>query len=293
MAQQSTAFYSLGDLAAERRGANPYARGVEYEERSEGILRYERLSVSDEEGARAIGRPCGHYNTLSTRPFHTLDEGEIREVTEAVERELINICLPYLKGEKRVLIVGLGNREIAADSVGPRAVTEIRQTATVKREASALFVRLGCAEIRTLTPDVESKTGIGAAGLVRAVLGEFGGSAVIAIDALATRSSQRLCATLQLSDTGIFPGSGLGLRKEALNEENLGVPVVAIGVPTVQSSHAFFLEEAERQGITDAAVPSAPPIFFCPNTLEEDVATAARILSAAINHAFGIDAPKG
>lgn len=292
MEQDSGAFFMLSDLAAERGGAAPDAKGIEYTERSEGKIRREWLTVSDEEGEGAIGRPRGHYNTVSTGPFHTLTEGEIKEAKAAVAQELARICSPYPKNGKGLLVVGLGNREIAADSIGPRAVASIRQTATVKREAGALFRRLGCAEIRTLTPDVESKTGIGAAGLVRAALGEWGTSLVIAIDALATRSSERLCATLQLSDTGVFPGSGLGLCKEALNEDNLGVPVVAIGVPTVQSSHAYFLEEAERQGLAGAAVPKGAPVFFCPNTLEEDVAVAADILGAAINRAFGIEAPK-
>ena len=280
------------DLAKERAGTDLPTKGIDYEEVTAEDYRCERLHVTNGDGARAIGRPMGHYNTVCTRPFHALSAGERQSAISAVTTELFRLCKPYLKEESAVLVVGLGNREIVADSIGVRAVSRVRQTASVKREARGIFDRLGCAEIRTLCPGVEGQTGIAAATLVRAILKESKTSLVIAIDALATRSTERLCSTLQLSDTGIFPASGLGLRKEGLNEQSLGVPVVAVGVPTVQSSHAFFLEEAQRQGLTEAAVPKGAPVFFCPNTLEQDVSSAAELLGEAINRAFGIESPE-
>lgn len=279
------------DLAKERRGASRTVRGMNYAEQTMEGYSVERLHVTHEDAARAIDRPLGHYNTVSTRPFHSLSKPESQRVKDALSKELREICRPYLLSTGRLLVVGLGNRHIVADSIGARTVEKVRQTATIRREAIGLFESLGCMEIRTLCPGVEGETGTEAASLVRALLGIWRADLIVAVDALATQSTERLCATFQLSDTGIFPGSGLGLRKEALNEENLGVPVVAVGVPTVQSSHAYFLEEAKRQGLTQATPPKDPPVFFCPNTLEEDVAIAAEILGGAINHTFGIEPP--
>lgn len=283
---------SLSDLASERARIFPDDAGIKHEKEVHKAYTVERIRIEKESGESVIDRPMGSYQTVSCRPFHALDEKEAKSVTDAICKELHALCAPYVSPGARVLVVGLGNDEIPADSIGTAVCRGLRQTAVIKKEDTSLFDRLGCAEIMLLCPDVEAKTGISAHTLVHAAVRELCPALVLIADALCTRSYERLTATVQLSDTGIFPGSGLGNRKERIAKDTVGVPVIAIGIPTVESAYAFILEEGGRRGMTDFSGCQKRDAYICPVTLCEDIKVGARIVSDAIERALGFNCPK-
>ena len=278
----------LTDLATER-GRIPYeGAGIEHEREDTPFYSVERIRITSTKGERAIERPMGRYHTVSCRPFHTLRPEETEAATTAIATELARLCAPYLDKEGRVLIVGLGNKDALPDSIGVLACSDMRPTAIIKKQSTPLFRRLGCRETYVLCPDVEGKTGIPTDALVRTVAKEMDTALIIAVDALCTRSYERLASTVQLSDTGIFPGSGLGKRHERIAKETVGVPVVAIGIPTVQSAYAFLLEQGERHGTSDVSSIPKHDAYLCKTTLKEDVEIGARMLTDAIERVMGI-----
>ncbi len=288
MKEKKEKWAHITDLASERGCISTADTGIEHEKEEHGGYTVERIRITKGSGERLIERPIGSYHTVYCPPFHTLDEEKTEAVTAAIAAELSRLCAPYMKKGARVLVVGLGNDEISADSIGTAVCRGLRQTSAIKEEDVSLFDRIGCAEIMLLCPDVEAKTGIGAHTLVRAAVRELCPALLLIADALCTRSYARMAATVQLSDTGIFPGSGLGNRKERIAKDTVGAPVIAIGIPTVQSAYAFILEEGGRRGMTDFSGCKKRDAYICPVTLCEDIKVGARIVSNAIERALGL-----
>lgn len=267
------------DLAVERRRINTETRGVEYKsaECDGGI--WECVRILSEEGARSIGRPRGRYDTLNTGRMDLLGESEIGDATEEIAKKLCETVEAYSVIPERLLIVGLGNRELTPDSVGPKAAAIVKPTLHIKEFDRDTFLGLECSELAVLCPGVTAQSGIESAEVIRGVTRRIMPDAVIAIDAIATRSPERLGSTVQISDTGLFPGSGVGNSRAALNEDTLGVPVIAVGVPTVIDSRVFGGKASAFDG---------EPMLVAPKEIDEITTVAAQIIGGAINQAFGI-----
>ena len=274
---------SLTDLALERGRIPTNEEGITHETIENETYRVERLAIESRTGEGILSRPIGRYYTVSCRPFHTLGDREMESVTAGVRCELERVCAPHIMEGSRILFVGLGNGALLPDSIGVAIGERVRETAGIKRENAELFARLGCAEVMILCPSVEARTGICTAALIRAAAKELSPALIIAADALATRSYERLCATVQISDTGIFPGSGLGQRRERIDQETVGVPVVAVGIPTVEGAYAYALEVCHRGGVTDLSRIERDEGYLTLPTLAEDVDTGAKIVANAIN----------
>lgn len=189
-----------------------------------------RVTISDEQGAKVLGKPKGKYITLELP-----EKGQVRQ--EAYE-EACRVCALELcrllsgKGCETVLVAGLGNRGITADSVGPKCVDSVlvtRHLLEYMPEEIDNRLRAVCA----VAPGVLGITGIETGEIVKGLVDRIKPSVVIAVDALCSRSMERVNSTIQMSDTGIAPGAGIGNKRMALDEANLGIPVIAIGVPTV------------------------------------------------------------
>ncbi len=253
------------------------------------------VKIESESGARAMGKPQGVYITLEAPNLAVPDEGIHREISAALAKQLIHLLPRKLDS---VLVVGLGNRGITPDSLGPRAVEHLRVTRHMIREYGELA--LGGEKtpmISALVPGVMAQTGMETLEILKGVVREIQPDAVLAIDALAARSTRRLNCTIQLTDTGISPGSGVGNHRCGLNRESLQVPVIGIGIPTVVDAGTIVhdavanllesLEDSEMDEFLGELVsPSLRGMFVTPRDIDESVARLSFTLSEGIHMAL-------
>jgi spore protease len=225
--------------------------GVRYREECIGRCRIERIELLEEDCARKMGKPRGNYVTLHCRPFWKLGEEELEEAIRLLAGEIRAMCLPAEGITERfgVLVVGLGNAEITADAVGPKTVHRLTVTRHLHEHDREIFRLLGRCQLSAIAPGVLGQTGMEAAALVADAARTAEAKAVIAVDALAARATERLAATVQIADTGIRPGSGIGNSRAAITAESCGVPVIALGVPTVVDSSTLVWDALSRAGI--------------------------------------------
>lgn len=269
------------DLATERRKADISIPGVKFEKDKEGVFSWERITITSEEGAKSIGRPCGIYNTFSCQTMQFLSDSLIEEASSEISAELCMIFEENCFKSTRLLIVGLGNYELTPDSIGPKTASKINATMHIKLMNKELFSQYDCSEIAVFTPGVMAQTGIETLESVLSVCDKISPDAVIAIDSLAARSHSRLGTTIQIADSGIFPGSGLGNHRNPLTKNTLGVPVIAIGVPTVINARIFAKSN-------DIKTEMGYDMFVAPREIDTISNVASKIISNAINQSFGI-----
>ncbi|MGN1180051.1 MAG: GPR endopeptidase [Suilimivivens sp.] len=227
------------DLALEAResveeGAEEL-RGVSVDEvyHEESEVKVTKVVISSKNSAKALGKPAGTYITLEAPAMTQPDEEYHKEISSELAGQLKEI-IPGIEKELSVLIVGLGNRDVTADALGPNVVDNLTITRhMVKEFGKAAYGRSRMHMISGLVPGVMAKTGMESAEIVKGVAERTKPDVVIVVDALAARSTRRLNRTIQITNTGIHPGSGVGNHRDSITEESLGVPVIAIGVPTV------------------------------------------------------------
>ena len=270
------------DLAAERRRADINIPGVDFKRERCGFGTWERIKITSAEGAESIGRPCGIYDTLSTDRRDLLCLSDIEDATDEVARELCYLMEYAGVYPDRLLVVGLGNPALTPDAVGPMAANGVNATMHIKSADVSLFSSLECSEIAVTVPGVAATSGLDVSVAVRALCSSVLPDAVIAIDALASRSPKRLGRTLQISSTGIMPGSGLGGCGTAIDEALVGVPVIAIGVPTVISAASIQRELGTSGSRYDR------DYFLSPKGINRIVKNGGKIIGGGINQAFGI-----
>ena len=202
-----------------------------YDEKNE--VRVTKVLIETKNGSKIMGKPIGTYITLEAPAMIEPDERYHKEISAALAEQLREI-IPGLSQEQSVLVIGLGNRDVTPDALGPNVVDNLIITRhMVKEYGKAAFNNEEIHVVSGIVPGVMAKTGMEAAEITQGIIDQTKPDIVIVIDALAARSTRRLNRTIQITDTGIHPGSGVGNHRNALTEENLGVPVIAIGVPTV------------------------------------------------------------
>ena len=279
------------DLASEAKEAANIenVRGISYRETELHGVATSDMKITSEEGSAIIGKPVGRYITVECKKSWLLSDEQKERVVSALT-DYITELVP--KGNKTVLVVGLGNRDITPDSLGPRTVDGLIVTRHVKEYDPRLFDSIGQEEVAAVAPGVVGQTGIETLELIRGAVERVKPDVVIAVDALAARSVDRLGSTLQLSDTGISPGSGIGNRRREINRTSIGVPVIAIGVPTVVDSSTLVYDALAKAGIEDIDDPLKKVLengrSFFVSLKESDVAVAesASLISSALNRAF-------
>ena len=252
---------SESDLALDRHRTAPDKKGVFYREARMGGVLFSALTVGQE--AVHLHKPCGRYLSLCFSPPSLWSEEEREEVTLALRLALD----AFLGSPGRVLVAGLGNRRLTADSLGPRAADGVSATASLP---SALLAKFGAAartEVAVSVPDVFAKTGIESVRTVEAACALSSAEALLALDALATSEKERLLCTVEITDTGTVPGGGVKRGKDALTRERLGIPAVSLGVPTV-------MRAGEEH-------------FLVPRDLEDGIDALAKTISRAIDLTFG------
>lgn len=280
--------YTRTDLACEApetaEGHGVYRRAYQ-----DGDIRIEEMRVTAGEGERMSGRAPGRYVTLHCERIWEMEPKTLHNAALATARVLESFLCEWHANtaHSRVLIAGLGNRFITPDSVGPRTADQI--TVTNHAAGNALFLRLGCRRVCALAPGVLGQTGLEAAALIAEAARAAESELIVAVDALAARSPARLGATIQISDAGIQPGSGIGNRRAAVTKETMGIPVVAVGVPTVVDSSTLIQDALTQAGIREvddaleAVLRDGQSYIVSPRESDLIAASAASLLSEALN----------
>lgn len=244
-----------------------------------------RVDILDETGAEALGKPVGTYLTLE---FPALPQGreELLRAARAVAALLGQ--LPGLPDTGPVFVAGLGNRQMTPDAIGPKTTDLLLITRHLVENLPEEFS--GFRPVAALAPGVTGTTGVETGELLAGVLQTIRPACLIAVDALAARRQERVCRTIQVSNTGIVPGSGVGNHRSALDQSSLGVPVLALGVPTVVDAAtlcADVLAEAGLEGMHPRALGDmAAGVIVTPREIDSDVGDLSKVLGYAINLAL-------
>lgn len=292
------------DLALELRDdiEESYPEGIKVYTNSEmdGKIIVTRIEVENEKGEKALGKPAGTYITLESRELGNSDENIHKPLMELLYSNLKLM----IKGREKILVVGLGNREVTPDALGPQVVDNLYITRHLINEGIVNEVR----EISAISPGVMAQTGIESSTILKALCDEIKPDVVIAVDALAAREPSRLNSTIQICDTGISPGAGVGNNRIMLNKDTLGVKVIAVGVPTVISVTSIVYQaidkmlmifarnnEIKEHELTDREKyqvaeellePDFAKMFVTPKNVDEAVKRISYTISEAINKFF-------
>lgn len=269
-------------LAREKEGE---LDGIVFREKKMGDIRISTIEIRTDEGEKQLGRPIGNYVTISFPTAANLGYAEFLALCDAVAREIRSLC-----GEKkRILVCGIGNGAFAADALGVIAARHVLVTHHLKEMMSPHMDAF--ADIAALTPGIMAKTGMETADMVKGAVETVRPDAVLVIDALAAREADRLARTIQLSNTGLSPGSGLGNHRSALNERTLGVPVVSIGVPTVVDTATLVYDALSGKDIDESALKKLSGFFVAPKEIDVIAENLGKLIGYAINRAFHGDFP--
>lgn len=228
------------DLANERRdiykkannieGEIPGVKTEEYEENEN--VKTTKVSILDQQGADALEKPIGTYITVDIKDLRLAGEEEIEKAASSVKKELAQLIDKHIQKQDHILVVGLGNMQITPDSLGPKVIQEIDITRHLLTYAPQ-YLEEDARMISAIAPGVLGTTGIETQEILKGIVGNVQPKLIIVIDSLASKSIERISSTIQLADTGIVPGAGVGNKRKELSKDTLGVPVIAIGVPMV------------------------------------------------------------
>lgn len=310
------------DLAVEEKESFPgdggEISGVSLREwhRPDSRIKMTEVRILDKKGEKAMGKPIGTYITLEADELSLKDEDYHREVSKELAGQISHLLegKSYQKSNFHVLVAGLGNSSVTPDSLGPRVLNNLQVTRHLKVQYGDDFWEgRSMPVISAIIPGVMAQTGMESAEILKGIIKETKPDLIIAIDALAARSVKRLGTTIQLTDTGIHPGSGVGNHRHSLTKESLGVPVMAIGVPTVVGAAAIvhdtvsamigaLSKSMETKGMGDfignlssdeqynlikeLLEPEFGPLYVTPPDIDETVKQLSFTISEGIHMAF-------
>ena len=228
------------DLATERRDIYKKANSIEndingIESTKEEIndkISVEKVKILNEVGEKAIGKPIGSYITIDIKKLKLAQEEDIQKASEVLTNELKNILDMHIQKQDEIIIVGLGNIYVTPDSLGPKVINEIDVTRHLIKYVPDV-VGKDTRSVSAVAPGVLGTTGIETVEILKGIIENTHPKLVVVIDALASRSIERISSTIQISDTGIIPGGGVGNARTEISEKTLGIPVIALGIPTV------------------------------------------------------------
>ncbi len=302
------------DLASERRDIFKKANNIENEiqgiesekEEINENLKIERVKITTEEGEKAIGKPKGNYITIDVNNLKIAQEDEISKASEVLANELKKIVDLHTDKQGSTLVVGLGNIYVTPDSLGPKVINEIEVTRHVIKYLPQ-YVEEGTREISAISPGVLGTTGIETVEILKGIVDNIHPKLVIVIDALASRSIERISSTIQISDTGIVPGAGVGNTRAEISQRTLNIPVIAIGIPTVVETAVLvndcldlFIEKLQNEAksndslnkikeednyeeIKEALVPNDYNLIVTPKEIDDLIENMKDIVAGGIN----------
>lgn len=280
------------DLALERAGeleeGGGLPRGVSVKKEHRHGIEATVVTVSSKAGEGAIGKPKGTYVTVELGSVLRREKGSFDGAAACIADYLRGML--KLPNRLPVLVAGLGNREVTPDAIGPLTADHILVTRHMVAAVPETFGEFR--PVSATVPGVLGTTGVESAETVRALVERIGAAAVIAVDALAARDTGRLCSTLQISNTGISPGSGIGNRRNALDQKTIGCPVIALGVPTVTDAATMASDLFQRAGMEveeEQLRKVSTGMIVTSGDIDRRVREIARVLAYAINGALHED----
>ncbi len=270
------------DLALEIKESLPdedIIEGVEVTNRNykNGNIKETIIKITNAKGAIIIGKPIGTYITVESPMLRDVDT----DIYEPMVGILHKILKKLVGDKNKIMVVGLGNREVTPDSLGPKVIDNLYITRHLIKEGIVKNVK----EVSAICPGVMAQTGMETQALLKSLCRDIRPDMVIVVDALAACEASRLNSTIQICDTGISPGSGVGNNRSKINEETIGAKVIAVGVPTVISMSALM-----NQFNVDAfdISPELSTMFVTPKNIDESVKRVSFTISEAINRFFHV-----
>ena len=301
------------DLALERTNMYRKANKLEQidgidtdEENVSDNIKVSRVKITNENGEKAIGKKKGIYVTIDLKKFKLADDDEIQKASDILSKELKNILITHISEKDDILVVGLGNVYVTPDSLGPKVINEIDFTRHIIKYLPQ-YIDENTRPVTAISPGVLGTTGIETLEILKGIVDNVKPKLLIIIDALASRSIERISSTIQISDTGIVPGAGVGNTRMELSESTLGVPVIALGIPTVVESAVLvndcldlligklqdeaksnvFLNQLKEQDnystIKDVLVPQDYNMIVTPKEIDELIENMKDVVARGIN----------
>lgn len=302
------------DLALERREIYRKAQalsseidGVKFSERKvSDKVNLNIVNIENDNGKEALGKPIGEYITLDIEKLKYLEEEDMQDIANILSGEIKKLVNKHIKNEDSVLIVGLGNEYVTPDSLGPKVASSIEVTRHIIKYCPE-FVKDGTREISAISPGVLGITGIETLEIVKGIVENIKPKLLIVIDSLCSKNISRISSSIQLSDTGIVPGAGVGNTRQELSQNTLGIPVIAIGIPTVVEAATItndgldlFIEKLQEEAksneylnnlkekdnyneIKEALLPNDFNFIVTPKEIDELIENMSKIISYGIN----------
>ncbi len=302
------------DLADERRDIYKKANkledeipGVETEQNKDEDICTTRVKIISEEGANALGKPIGTYITIDIKNLKIAQREEIEKAAQCLSKELKELYKKNIQGQEQdILVVGLGNMQVTPDALGPKVITSIDITRHLLHYAPQ-YLEPNTRPVSALAPGVLGTTGIETLEILKGVVENIKPKLIIVIDSLASKSIDRISSTIQIADTGIVPGAGVGNKRKEISKESLGVPVIAIGVPTVveaatlaADSLDIFIEKLQEEAksndylnklkdedkytmIKEALLPKDYNLIVTPKEIDDLIENMSSVLARGIN----------
>lgn len=280
------------EMCNKEKAEKNHLEGIDVFEEQKGDIFITKITVTNEKGSEILGKPLGNYITLEIPNLKYSDEAYQSACVEIANqlKKLVDI-----KNDTKTLVVGLGNKSITPDALGPKAVSSLVVTNHIKEGKD--FLGESFSRVCALVPGVLGTTGIETIDIIKGVVEKTKPQIVIAIDALASRSMDRIANTVQISDTGINPGSGVENRREGINEEALGIKVIAIGVPTVVDAATVAsdsidvilseknenLEESDREKIYSVLAKNVGNMMVTPKDIDSVIEKVSKTVANGIN----------
>ena len=305
------------DLADERRDLYKKANNIENE--IEGIeseeekinekVKVTRVKITSEQAEQAIGKPKGDYITIDIKKINFLTDEEKEQAAGTLANELKKLVGEKTKFKDDILVVGLGNEEVTPDALGPNVIKEVEVTRHIIKYLPQ-YIDENARPVSAIAPGVLGTTGIETLEVIKGVVENIKPKLLIVIDALASRSMERISSTIQLSNTGIVPGAGVGNTRKEISESTLGIPVIAIGIPTVVETAVvvndalnIFIEKLQQEAksndylnnlkeqdnyeqIKEALIPKEFNFIVTPKEIDELVLNMSSIVAIGINMAL-------
>ena len=272
------------EIWREEAGETTLLSGVEAKDEVIDGFKVTTVRILDESGEKALQKPRGSYITLELDSLLHREENSFENACKLLSDKLRELL--RLEDTSSVLVVGLGNRDITPDAIGPETVDCVMVTRHLKDQMPETFAPFR--RVSAMCSGVLGTTGMESGDIIKAVCSVSFPSAVVAVDALASRDTGKLCRTVQIADSGIVPGSGVGNARQALSRDTLGVPVIAIGVPTVVDAGTLASQLARSSGVElePGALDGGADMFVTPRNIDKNVKDISKLIGYSLNLAL-------
>lgn len=281
--------------------------GVETNIREEGKIKITEVKITNENGEQAIGKPIGNYITIDIKDLKIATDEEIEKYGDVLSEELKKLVDKHVAKQDEILVVGLGNIYVTPDSLGPKVINEIDVTRHILKYMPEVLEE-GTRSVSAVSPGVLGTTGIETLEIITGIVEKVQPKLIIVIDALASRSMDRISSSIQLADTGIVPGAGVGNTRKELSQNTLGIPVIALGIPTVVESAVLvndclnlFIEKMQQEAksndylnelkeqdnyeeIKEALIPNDYNMIVTPKEIDELIENMKDVVARGINY---------